>query len=82
MVPVSALMFRSEGLRVATVVDGKAKLVPIIIGQDDGRTVQVVNGLDAGSQVIQNPPDSLVDGEAVQISQPPPDRSSAGGAGK
>lgn len=74
-IPTSALMFRSEGLRVATVVktaDGSeiAKLIPIIAGDDDGKIIQVVSGLDDQSQVIQNPPDSIVDNEAVHVVQP------------
>jgi RND family efflux transporter MFP subunit len=70
IVPVPALIFRSEGLRVATVVDNKAKLVPITIGQDDGRSVQVIAGLQQDDQVIQNPPDSIIDGEVIHIVQP------------
>jgi RND family efflux transporter MFP subunit len=69
IVPVPALIFRSEGLRVATVVDGKAKLVPITIGRDDGRVVEVNAGLQPTDQVIQNPPDSVVDGEPVHVVQ-------------
>jgi RND family efflux transporter MFP subunit len=70
IVPVPALIFRAEGLRVATVVDGKAKLVPITIGRDDGRVVEVTQGLQPDDQVIQDPPDSIIDGEAVSIVQP------------
>lgn len=71
VIPVSTLMFRQEGLRVATVVDGnKAKLVPISIGQDDGRVVQVIEGLQPDDLVVQNPPDSLVDGETVRVVKP------------
>ena len=71
VIPVSALMFRQEGLRVATVVNGnKAKLVPITIGQDDGRVVQVTQGLEPNDLVVQNPPDSLVDGETVRVVEP------------
>ena len=74
-VPTSALMFRAEGLRVATVVNtgnGQtvAKLVPIIPGDDDGKIIQIVSGLDENSQVIQNPPDSVVDGEVVNVVNP------------
>jgi len=77
IVPVSALMFRSEGLRIATVVDGnKTRLLPVILGRDDGATVQVVSGLDADSQVILDPPDSLIEGETVQIAKP---QESSGG---
>jgi RND family efflux transporter MFP subunit len=71
IIPVSTLMFREEGLRVVTVVDGnKAKLVPIRIGQDDGREVQVTEGLNPNDEVVQNPPDSIVDGETVRVVQP------------
>lgn len=71
IVPVSALMFRSEGLRIAVVDENsKAKLVPVILGHDDGATVQVISGLNENDRVIQNPPDSLIDGESVQIVKP------------
>jgi RND family efflux transporter MFP subunit len=84
MVPASALLFRSEGLRVATVVDGpngvkQAKLVPVILGNDDGRMVQVVDGLQDSSQVIQSPPDSLVDGEPVAVMTPQHNGNQNGG---
>ncbi len=59
---------------MGTVVKGpngdQAKLVHVTLGQDDGSTVQVIDGLNADSQVIQNPPDSLIDGEPVHVVQP------------
>lgn len=70
VIPVSALVFRGEGLRVATVKDGVAHLNPVTIGQDDGRTVQIITGLDKNDQVIQDPPDSLIDGEKVRLLTP------------
>ena len=71
IVPASALIFRREGMRVGTVIDGnKAHLVPITIGQDDGATVVVVSGLTAGDKVIQDPPDSLIEGEKVYVESP------------
>ena len=70
IIPVPALIFRAQGLQVATIVDNKAKLVPITIGRDDGRTVEVIAGLHLGDQVVQNPPDSIVDGEVVHVVQP------------
>jgi RND family efflux transporter MFP subunit len=83
IIPVSALIFRGHGLQVGTVVKGAngdvAKLVQIGIGQDDGITVQVNDGLSADSQVIQNPPDSLIDGEPVHVVQPSKDGASATG---
>jgi len=70
IIPVSALVFRSDGLRVATVKDGVAHLSPVTIGQDDGRTVQIITGLDKNDQVIQDPPDSLIEGEKVHVLTP------------
>ncbi|HEX8810904.1 MAG TPA: efflux RND transporter periplasmic adaptor subunit [Terracidiphilus sp.] len=70
IVPASALIFRRSGLTVGTVVDGNvARLVPITIGEDDGRTVEVIAGLTATDKVIQDPPDSLIDGEKVRVQQ-------------
>ncbi len=77
IVPVPAMIFRAQGLQVAVVQNGKAKLVPITIGQDDGRVIQVVSGLTPDAEVIQNPPDSILDGEAVRIVKP----SGQGGTG-
>ena len=71
ILPVSALIFRREGLEVATLVDGHtAHLVPVVIGQDDGATVQIISGLTAEDKVIQDPPDSLIDGEKVNPESP------------
>ena len=74
IIPVSALIFRNQGLQVGTVSKGpngdQAKLVQVTLGQDDGSTVQVIRGLSSDSQVIQNPPDSLIDGEPVHVVKP------------
>ena len=68
ILPVSALIFRSEGLRVGVVRDGnKAELVPIIMGKDYGNEVEVVSGIDENDVVISNPPDSLSSGATVQV---------------
>jgi len=76
IIPSAALIFRKEGLRVGVVVNGKiAHLVPVVIGEDDGANVQIVAGLNPGDQVIQDPPDSLIEGERVQVVSP----SNAGG---
>src|SRR5262249_41463919 len=71
LVPVSALLFRSEGTRIATVVDGnKARLLPIVLGRDLGTQIEVTSGLHAASQVIDNPPDSILDGQEIRIAAP------------
>ncbi|HZL52101.1 MAG TPA: efflux RND transporter periplasmic adaptor subunit [Terracidiphilus sp.] len=71
IVPAAALIFRKNGLQLATVVNGNtAHLVDVIMGRDDGATAQIVTGLKAGDQVIQDPPDSLIDGEKVTVVNP------------
>jgi RND family efflux transporter MFP subunit len=68
ILPVSALIFRSEGLRVGVVRDGdRAELVPVILGKDYGNEVEVVSGIAENDLVISNPPDSLASGATVQI---------------
>jgi RND family efflux transporter MFP subunit len=65
--PSGALLFRGEGLRVGVVRDGRVQLVPIKIGHDYGAKVEVISGLGAQDQVILNPPDSLSEGERVNV---------------
>ena len=68
ILPVSAVLFRHEGLRVGTVVHGNiAHMTPVVIGIDDGATVQIISGLNSTDMVIQDPPDSLIEGEKVTV---------------
>jgi RND family efflux transporter MFP subunit len=83
IVPTAALIFRRDGLQIGTVVETKdgtvAHLVPISIGQDDGATAQVVSGLTASDQVIQDPPDSIIEGQKVTVVKPGSESPHAGG---
>ncbi len=82
IVPVSTMLFRTEGLRVAVVgPDNKARLVPITVGRDDGTDVEVVGGLKPEDQVIQDPPDSIVDGEMVHPVKPQKQNQQGPGGG-
>lgn len=70
IVPVDALMFRSEGLRVVTLDSAhRAHLVPITVGRDWGTKIEVLTGLNPGEPVVLSPPDSIVDGEKVHVVQ-------------
>src|SRR6266436_1793464 len=69
LLPVNALLFRSEGLRVGIVKDGKVVLSAVTPGHDFGNQIEIVSGLKPDDQVIINPPDSIVSGQAVQIVQ-------------
>ncbi|RDK03255.1 efflux RND transporter periplasmic adaptor subunit [Paraburkholderia lacunae] len=66
--PVSALLFRPDGVTVAVVdPNGKAALKTVHIGRDFGTHVEITSGLAATERVIDNPGDSLSTGQAVQI---------------
>ena len=69
LLPVNTLLFRTEGLRVGVVKDGKVVLTTITPGHDFGNEIEIVAGLKADDQVIINPPDSIVAGQQVQIVQ-------------
>lgn len=71
VIPSNTLLFRSEGLRVAIVRDGRAILTPIGIGRDFGSTVEVVSGLQTTDVVILNPADSLTSGSPVRVNAKP-----------
>jgi len=76
-VPVNTLLFRSEGLRVASVKDNKATLIPISLGRDFGNEVEVLTGLNGDEQLIVNPPDSIVSGQPVRMAQAGPSPAGA-----
>jgi RND family efflux transporter MFP subunit len=66
-IPVSALLFRAEGLRVGVVRAALAELIPVTLGRDFGTSVEVVAGLHPGDWVIANPADSLTTGTPVRM---------------
>ncbi len=68
MVPVSALIFQTAGLRLATIAGGdRIHMAEVIPGRDYGNEVEVVAGITPGQQVVDNPPDSLVENQQVRV---------------
>ncbi|NVB78635.1 MAG: efflux RND transporter periplasmic adaptor subunit [Kofleriaceae bacterium] len=67
LIPTETLIFRKEGLHVATVVNGKVKIIRIEPGRDFGDKIEVLRGLSGNDQVILNPADSITEGEDVRI---------------
>jgi RND family efflux transporter MFP subunit len=67
----NANIFQAEGNQVAVVdSDNKVHLHDVKVGRDFGSYVEVLDGLNPDDRVINNPPDSLSDGQTVQIMQP------------
>jgi RND family efflux transporter MFP subunit len=69
--PANVLLFRGDGLHVATVdPQGHVVLQPVTIGRDFGAAVEIVTGVSAGDDVILSPPDSLTTGVTVHVVRP------------
>jgi len=70
ILPVNALLFRTEGLQVGVVSpEGRVELVSVILGKDYGTEVEVVSGIAEDDRVIVNPPDSLTSGVTVRVAE-------------
>lgn len=67
VIPASALIVRKEGTMVAKVDDGVVTLAPVVIGRDFGKEIEIVDGIAAEDSVILQPPDTLANGEVVEV---------------
>jgi RND family efflux transporter MFP subunit len=73
VVPTNVLLFRPEGTSVASVnAEGRVHLTLVQLGTDFGTSIEVLRGLKAGDRIVQNPADSLADGDVVTLSAPTP----------
>jgi RND family efflux transporter MFP subunit len=71
LVPGNALLFRSEGPRLAVVdANGNVHLRKIDIAQDLGQSLEIESGIEASDKIIINPSDSIADGDHVLIAAP------------
>jgi RND family efflux transporter MFP subunit len=67
-IPTSAMLFRENGLEVATIGPGdRIELKSITLGRNLGTEVEVVKGLSPSDRVVNSPPDSLAAGDLVHI---------------
>ena len=69
--PVNATIFRSAGLQVAIVKNGKTiSLIPVTPGRDFGTDIEIVAGLKGDESVVLNPSDSFTEGQTVRLAEP------------
>jgi RND family efflux transporter MFP subunit len=79
LIPGDALAWRGDVVYVARLeADNRVKFVRIQPGEDNGRQVQVLSGLQGGEQVVLNPSAELSDGDKVQPLAPKGGGASAG----
>jgi RND family efflux transporter MFP subunit len=65
LVPVTSIIFRSEGLQVAVVRGDTVDMVPVTEGRDFGTQIEIISGITSRDLVIVNTPDSLEAGTKV-----------------
>jgi RND family efflux transporter MFP subunit len=70
VVPADAVFLRGGAPQVAVIAGGRARFVPVTLGDDDGKSVRVLAGLQAGDEVALHVGDDVSDGGAVQVVEP------------
>lgn len=70
IVPSQALLFRAEGMQVATLAAGDIiHLQNVTVGDNLGLDIQVVDGLTAANKIVANPSLGLLEGQKVKVVQ-------------
>ena len=66
-IPTGALFRRQDSWAVFAVVDGKAQLRLVEVGERNARAVQILSGVETGDEVIVHPSDAVSDGKRVRL---------------
>jgi RND family efflux transporter MFP subunit len=70
-IPSSAIMFRDQGPTVGIVgPDNRVSLRKVAIARDLGATLEIGSGLAQSDRVIDNPTDTLTEGQQVRVAEP------------
>ncbi len=70
-IPSSALMFRDAGPMVGVVgQDNRVRLRKVSITHNLGTTIEIGSGLSLADRVVDNPTDTLTDGQQVSVAAP------------
>jgi multidrug efflux system membrane fusion protein len=71
LAPASALLFRNKDMEAAVVDNtNHVHIRHVTIGRDLGTAMEVTSGLSLSDRVVNNPPDSIADGELVRVLSP------------
>ena len=65
VVPAGALFRQGNVWMTFVFQDGKAVLTPVEAGHSDGRFTEILSGIDAGTEVLLHPPDTVENGRAI-----------------
>lgn len=66
-IPAEALLMKGEKPFAAALEGNQVHLQPLVLGEDIGSRVRVLQGLPLGTRIILNPSSNLKDGDKVQV---------------
>jgi membrane fusion protein (multidrug efflux system) len=69
LIPADALVVEKARTSVFTFVDGKAKKVSVKVGFEDGKSVEMLDGITGGETVILTGKLALNDGQSVRMAE-------------
>ena len=72
-VPASALIFRAQGAQIAVVGPGdRVQMKQVTVGRDLGTELEITAGLNRSDRIVTSPPDTLENGDLVQVATASP----------
>jgi len=73
ILPEAALIFRAQGMQVATVTpQNRIRLVSVQVGVNFGTTAQILSGVTEQDRVVSYPTADMLDGQEVKVVNPTP----------
>jgi len=68
IIPTSALVVNQSGMHVVTIGAGQTiHFVPVTVGKDMGKEIEILNGLQGSESLVASPGDLLNEGEHVEV---------------
>ncbi|MDI2090703.1 efflux RND transporter periplasmic adaptor subunit [Commensalibacter oyaizuii] len=68
IIPEQALIFRAQGMQVAVVgPDNRVRMHNVQLGNNLGKSVQILSGISKTDRIVNNPSAGLLDGQLVKV---------------
>ncbi|CAI3922932.1 Multidrug efflux pump subunit AcrA (membrane-fusion protein) (AcrA) (PDB:1T5E) [Commensalibacter communis] len=68
ILPEQALIFRAQGMQVAVIgTDNRVRMHNVTLGNNLGKSVQILSGVTKTDRVVNNPSAGLMDGQLVKL---------------
>ena len=71
-IPTTALVFAKHGIQVARVgADQRVELRSVVLGRNLGADVEISSGVGASDRLVDNPQESIGEGDLVRVAGEP-----------